>query len=136
MIALVPGLGSSNINSIEVMRNNVIQLRSIPYDSLANFEKDTSSIQVPLPVTFRLYQNYPNPFNSISVIRYELPEKQIVSLKVYDLLGQDVETLVNTEQTVGVYQIQFDASTLSSGIYFYKLQAGNFVSTKKMILLK
>ena len=136
MIALVPGLGSSNINSIEVMRNNVIQLRSIPYDSLANFEKDTSSIQVPLPVTFRLYQNYPNPFNSISVIRYELPEKQIVSLKVYDLLGQEVETLVNTEQTVGVYQIQFDASTLSSGIYFYKLQAGNFVSTKKMILLK
>ncbi len=94
-----------------------------------------------LPTEFLLKQNYPNPFNPSTVIKYSIPqnanhESLIVSLKVYDILGREVSTLVNKEQRAGNYEIIFDASGLTSGIYFYKLQSGNFVSTKKLLLRK
>ena len=89
-----------------------------------------------VPVLYRLEQNYPNPFNPSTVISYQLPVKSYVSLKVYDLLGREVAELVNEVTPAGKYDIPFDAATRSSGIYFYRLKAGSYVETKKMILLK
>ena len=89
-----------------------------------------------IPNTITLYQNYPNPFNPSTTIKYQIPNAGLVTLKVYDLLGNEVATLVNKEKPVGTYEIGFSASGLSSGIYFYKLQSGNFTETKKMILIK
>ncbi len=90
------------------------------------------------PKEFLLQQNYPNPFNPSTSIQYAISSTQFVTLKVYDLLGREVATLVNEEKTAGSYNAQFTMNNvqLSSGIYFYKLQAGDFVETKKMILLK
>ncbi|MCU0344177.1 MAG: T9SS type A sorting domain-containing protein [Ignavibacterium sp.] len=89
-----------------------------------------------LPASFNLYQNYPNPFNPITTISYQLPVSGQVSLKVYDVLGKEIATLVNEEKPAGSYEVDFNAAGLSSGIYFYKLSAGRFVETKKMIYLK
>ncbi len=88
------------------------------------------------PSKFALYNNYPNPFNPTTTIKYEIPKTVNVSLKIYDLLGREVRTLINQEQKPGFYEIPFGSSELSSGIYFYVLRAGNFMQTKKMILLK
>jgi photosystem II stability/assembly factor-like uncharacterized protein len=88
------------------------------------------------PTEFKLGQNYPNPFNPSTKIQYALPITSKVELKVYDVLGREVATLVNEEKTSGNYEINFNGSNLPSGIYFHRLQAGSFVETKKMILLK
>ena len=87
-------------------------------------------------MTFKLNQNYPNPFNPTTKIKYQIPTGGIVSLKVYDDLGREVTALVNEEKPTGSYVVEFDASNLASGVYFYKLQAENFIQTKKMILLR
>jgi hypothetical protein len=89
-----------------------------------------------LPAEFKLNQNYPNPFNPTTMISYQLPNANYISLKVFNLLGQEISTLINEEQSAGNYEVKFDASQLSSGTYIYKLDAGNFTSTKKMIVLK
>lgn len=89
-----------------------------------------------IPTEFALYQNYPNPFNPGTLIKYHVPEKSFVSLKVYDLLGEELATLVNEEKSAGSYDVNFDAGQLSSGFYIYTIKAGNFTSTKKMILMK
>jgi hypothetical protein len=90
-----------------------------------------------LPDGFLLYQNYPNPFNPRTIIEFQIPELRFVTLKVYDVLGNVVATLVNEEKTAGDYTVDFNANNLSSGIYFYKLEAGNsFVEVKKMIFMK
>jgi len=89
-----------------------------------------------IPKEFSLQQNYPNPFNPETVISYQLPANSSVSLKVHDVLGREVSTLVNEIQSAGSYKVNFNASNLSSGIYFYKFQAGEFTQTKKMILVK
>jgi hypothetical protein len=85
---------------------------------------------------FKLYQNYPNPFNPTTTINYELPLKAFVTLKVYDLLGREVKTLVNKEQQPGKYSVTFKANGLSSGVYFYRLSTTNYSAIKKLILLK
>jgi len=89
-----------------------------------------------LPVSYELGQNYPNPFNPTTNIKFSIPESGIVTLKVYNLLGQEVAVLLNGEKPAGNYEATFDASMLSSGIYFYTLEAKNFTSTRKMVLLK
>jgi Secretion system C-terminal sorting domain/Concanavalin A-like lectin/glucanases superfamily len=89
-----------------------------------------------VPSSFELTQNYPNPFNPSTVIRYAIGSKQFTTLRVYDVIGNEVATLVNEEKPAGYYEVNFDAGYLPSGIYFYKLQAGNFIQTKKMLLLK
>jgi hypothetical protein len=89
-----------------------------------------------LPKGFLLHQNYPNPFNPITTIVYGLSERTNVELKVFDILGREVISLVNEEQPAGYYEMKFDASSLPSGIYFYRLQAASFIETKKMVLMK
>lgn len=88
------------------------------------------------PNEFALEQNYPNPFNPSTKIYYTIGSNQFVQLKIYDLLGKEIATLVNEYRDAGSYNINFDASNLTSGIYLYKLQAGDFVQTKKMLLMK
>ena len=96
-----------------------------------------------VPTKFALHQNYPNPFNPVAVIRYELPSNAMVKLQVFDVLGRVVATVVNERKEAGIYEAMFNASSLSSGTYFYRLearssgsQAGSFVETKKMVLVK
>lgn len=89
-----------------------------------------------LAFSFKLSQNFPNPFNPVTSIQYSIPQRSNVTLKVYDVLGNEVKTLVNEEKDRGVYSVNFDASGLASGMYLYRLQAGSFVETKKMILLR
>ncbi len=85
---------------------------------------------------FILSQNYPNPFNPTTVIEYTIPKDSHVTLKIYDVLGQEVRTLVDQDQQVGRYSVNFNGSSLASGVYFYRLVAGNHVITKKMLMLK
>ena len=89
-----------------------------------------------LPDEFNLNQNYPNPFNPTTVISYKLPISSLVAIKVYDVLGREVQTLVNERQNAGNHSITFSASSLPSGVYFYRLHAGNYSATKKLLLLK
>lgn len=85
---------------------------------------------------FALAQNYPNPFNPTTVIQFSIPKRADVSLKVFNILGQEVVSLIDKEMDRGIHRINFDATNLSTGIYFYRLQAGNFIETKKMLLIK
>lgn len=89
-----------------------------------------------LPANFSLSQNFPNPFNPSTRIQYQVSSITNVSLKVYDILGNEAATLVNEQKPAGIYEVEFDANQLTSGIYFYKLQAGSFVEAKKMILIQ
>lgn len=89
-----------------------------------------------IPTSFSLEQNFPNPFNPTTTIQYSLPQAGNISLKIYNLLGEEVKTLVNDYQEAGKHSVQFNANNLASGIYFYRLQAGSFIQTKKMILIK
>jgi len=98
----------------------------------------TGIIQIPneLPTVYQLSQNYPNPFNPITKIRFDLPKNVNVKLTIYDMLGREIETLVNEPLNAGRYEVVFDASKYTSGVYYYRLNAGEFVETKKMILVK
>jgi len=103
---------------------------------IVDFENGSSAVDIALPGKFELYQNYPNPFNPDTKIIYELPMKDNVVLKVYNILGQEVKTLVNEVQTPGRHEYIFDASNLASGVYFYKIVTGKNISIKKMVFLK
>jgi hypothetical protein len=91
---------------------------------------------VEIPKEFDLIQNYPNPFNPVTIIKFYLPTQSFVSLNVYDVLGNEVTTLIETEKRAGSYEIEFDATGLTSGIYFYRLKAEQYFEIKKMVLLK
>jgi hypothetical protein len=92
--------------------------------------------QMQIPTRFALEQNYPNPFNPSTTISFDLPKQSFVSLKVFDLIGREVATVVCEELQGGNYTRQWNAANVSSGVYFYRLQAGTFTETKKLILLK
>lgn len=102
------------------------------YDTLTSIGNYSDFI----PSEISLSQNYPNPFNPNTKIQFSISTAEFVSLKIFDVLGNEVATLVNDELTPGIYQYNFDASDLSSGVYYYKLQAGNYSETKKMILMR
>jgi len=104
------------------------------YENLTVTSVETISNEV--PIEFNLKQNYPNPFNPSTKIRWQSPASSHQTLKIYDVLGNVIATLVNDYKDAGVYEIDFNASSLSSGIYFYKLQSGPFVETRKMVLLR
>ena len=97
-------------------------------------EKDESS--TPAPLSYQLSQNYPNPFNPVTLIEYKLPIRSEVKLTIFNLRGQEVALLVNGNMLAGIHQVIWDATNVASGIYFYRLQAGEFVQTRKMVLLK
>ena len=118
------------------------RLKQIDFDGSFEYS-NVIEVEVVLPIQFSLEQNYPNPFNPSTKIKYSIPnvtlsgvEGSRVIVKVFGVLGNEVETLVNEEKPAGTYEIDFNASKLSSGVYFYQLQAGSFVETKKMILLR
>jgi Secretion system C-terminal sorting domain len=96
----------------------------------------TVNEEVGIPTVFALHQNYPNPFNPSTTIRYDLPSKSHVTLTVYNTLGQKVTTLVQETQEAGDHEVRFDGSNLASGVYFYRLSAGSYLATHKMILMR
>ncbi len=135
--------GTVNANENYVEANNIYELGLFAFadpDSITNVDSNNER----LLNEFRLEQNYPNPFNPSTKIKFTIPsviasgakQSNLVTLKVYDVLGSEVAILVNEEKSAGNYEVNFNASQLSSGIYFYKLQAGSFIEAKKMILIK
>jgi len=145
-----------DLDSTTIMIGDKIKIRAIATDNtiFENYSSDPDSgfyefMVLPASTSvisteslikkFALNQNYPNPFNPVTTITYQIPERGIVTLKVYDVLGNEVTTLVNEESTTGgagIYDVEFNATGLPTGIYFYQLRAGEFIETKKMILLK
>jgi hypothetical protein len=111
------------------------RLKQIDFDGTYEYS-DAVEVDVQAPLEFALDQNYPNPFNPITNIRFQIAEQGLVSIKVYDLLGKEVAILVNGTVQAGHYEVSFNASSLPSGVYLYKLQSANSVEVKKMMLLK
>ena len=132
--AIMMAKGTDNLNSITKLRELAAHVQEFYNTELVDI---LNTKQTVAPTGFTLYQNYPNPFNPKTTIEYEVPEKSFVTIKIYDILGREVQTLVNNEEQVRWrYKVEFDASILSSGVYFYRIQAGAFTETKKMMVLK
>ena len=111
--------------------------KSINYDQFMKTKKGDQEENIPaLPNDFSLKQNYPNPFNPTTVIEYAVPKTVLVRLTIYDELGREVIQLVNEEKPAGRYHVSFDASRYASGVYFYRLEAGEFALTKKLLFVK
>jgi hypothetical protein len=109
-------------------------------DTITVFVKQTTNIGYEsrcVPQTFKLFQNYPNPFNPSTTISYSIPNSNFITLKIYDVLGKEIQTLVHEFQEANTYSVNFNTNKLSSSVYFYKLQVGNdFKETKKMLFLR
>jgi hypothetical protein len=137
IVAYIVGQGTNRLNSITKAREIAEYTHNFYLSNFGEFPVgvDEDAI-IQLPNDFKLEQNYPNPFNPTTSIRYALGSKQFISLKVYDVLGNEIATLVNEEKSAGIYVVEFDGSSFSSGIYFYRLQTDNYFSVKKMIILK
>jgi len=142
-IGFVEGHGNSNspkeyeyIDS-DIMRSDRYYYRLKQIDNDGTYEySNVVSVEIGRPNDYHLSQNFPNPFNPMTIISYSIPEIEFVTLNVFDVLGNEIVTLVNEEKAAGSYKIEFGGSELTSGIYFYKLQAGDFVEAKKMVLMK
>jgi len=89
-----------------------------------------------LPKKFALYQNFPNPFNPATTIRYDLPKQATVTITIFDVIGRQVAKLVNSEQPAGAYSVRWDATGFASGLYYYRIEAGDFASVRKLVLMK
>ncbi len=111
------------------------RLKQIDFDGSYEYSK-VVDVDINSPIDFALQQNFPNPYNPSTIIKYSLPIKTQIQLIVFNALGEELRQLVNEEKEAGNYEIEFNASSLPSGVYFYQLIAGNFVETKKMILIK
>lgn len=126
------------------IKNGYIKVSNALNTKVFDISRSTFTILEPVdvkeelivPSKYQLFQNYPNPFNPTTIIKYTIPEANHVILKVFNMLGTEIITLVNEYQNSGVYEVQFDARNLSSGVYLYKIQAGKFVDSKKLLLLK
>ncbi|MGB5289332.1 MAG: Omp28-related outer membrane protein, partial [Ignavibacteriaceae bacterium] len=126
------GIGLEQIDAVNIIDSLVA--RSVRW--LTEGIVLDNPIEESVPVSFTLEQNYPNPFNPATTITYSIPKESQVSLKIYDVMGREIVEVVNSKQSPGSYNVEFDAASLASGTYFYKLTAGEFVSVKKMVLLK
>ncbi len=148
-IGFVPGFGTTTEKrSYSFTDNNLstglysYRLKQIDYDGTVEYSNEIFA-EVGAPKEFSLLQNFPNPFNPVTKIKFTIPdvalsgvEGSLVTLKVYDVLGNEVATLVNEYKPAGNYEFDFNASELSSGVYYYQLKSGSFIATKKMVLLK
>jgi photosystem II stability/assembly factor-like uncharacterized protein len=135
--AINSGLNNDSVVSIAINPSGTIF--TVTESGLFRSVQSTTSVRelsADAPGSFELNQNYPNPFNPSTTISFSIPTSEFVTLKVFDVLGSEVATLVNEEKQNGVYEVDFSASNLPSGVYLYKLQAGNFIETKKLMLLK
>jgi hypothetical protein len=119
-----------------IILNNSINNSSLAIPTFIDFPLGIGNEMNNLPLQFSLHQNYPNPFNPVTSIQYVVGSLQFVTLKVYDVLGNELATLVNEEKPAGEYEVEFDGTNLSSGIYFYRIRAGSYTETKKMVLLR
>ena len=141
-IGFVDGNGTSNAPhsysfvDAGVQRSVSYRLKQVDRDGNYEYSTVVEATVDAKPAAFSLGQNYPNPFNPVTNISYALPSSGFVSLKVYDILGHEVATLVNGVQESGVQHVQFNASQLSSGLYFYTIRTGSFTATKKLLLMK
>ncbi|OIP63676.1 MAG: hypothetical protein AUK34_01090 [Ignavibacteria bacterium CG2_30_36_16] len=142
-VGFVPGFGTTTEpKSYSFTDNNLTggkyqyRLKQIDFDGSFAYYWLNETVEVSTPVEFALLQNYPNPFNPVAIINYQLAKNSFVTLKVYDILGNEVSVLINAEQPAGVYKTEFNGKNLVSGIYIYKLTAGNFTASKKMMILK
>jgi hypothetical protein len=146
-IGFVAGHGNSNSpkeysfidNTLTKSGKYYYRLKQIDTDGSIHYSKEIE-VDYVMPNEFLLEQNYPNPFNPSTIIRYQIPVNSKVSLKVYDLLGNEVAKLVDEDKEAGIYEVEFqsvvDGKQLANGVYFYKLQAGDFAEVRKMILMK
>ena len=133
------GLGDQNVKSLFVNGSFLYagtELNGVWRRPLSELITEVNEKSILLPNEFFLFQNYPNPFNPSTAISWQSPVSSWQTIKVYDVLGNEVATLVNEYKTPGLYEVQFDADGLSSGIYFYQYKAGDFIQTHKMIFLK
>ena len=112
------------------------RIKQVDFDGSYNYYNLKEEIQIDVPKSYALSQNYPNPFNPTTKIKYSVPADGFVNIAVYNLLGKKVTELVNSIQNAGSYEVTFDASKLASGMYIYRMEAGDFVSIKKMMILK
>ena len=142
-IGFVQGKGTTTeptsytfIDDVSQFISNKICYRLKQIDYNGNYEFSDEIEVITLPLEYRLSQNYPNPFNPVTIIKYEIPENTNVTLEVFDVLGRLIKTLVNENKSAGRYEVEFNASELSSGLYLYKINAGGFEQTRKMLLLK
>jgi hypothetical protein len=134
LLALVVGRGSDAINSITVARENV-QRAIQEYQS--NFASMTYTPPPAIPIAnYELFQNYPNPFNPTTTIRYGIPEDGNVTIEIFDILGQRVKTVVNEFQRTGRYEVRLNSTGLASGVYIYQLRVNEFITSKKMVLIR
>ena len=143
-IGFVKGQGTStNVKKYEFKDSDVsaqsqsirYRLKQVDFDGTANYSSEVE-VSYTAPKKFELAQNYPNPFNPSTVINFEIPNAGKVSLKVYNILGNEIATLINKDMPAGSHSVRFNAANLSSGLYFYTIKAGNYTATKKMMLLK
>jgi hypothetical protein len=134
-LAYVVGRGVDSLDSVTRMKEHV-QYAHRYYKSNFTYLPSDVADEIIIPGKFELYQNYPNPFNPSTIIRYQIPDAGFLTLKLYDVLGREVTTLVNEFKQAGRYEVEFDGSNYASGVYFYKIQTGEFVLTNKMIMIK
>ena len=141
-VAFVPGFGTTTEPKNYSYSDNSVtngiyyyRLKQIDFDGSFTYS-EVVEINIGLPTEFNLSQNYPNPFNPSTTINFSVPKSEFVTLKLYDVLGNEIETLVNDQKPAGNYEVAFNASNLPSGVYYYQLKAGNSIETKKMVLMK
>jgi len=136
VMAQVIAKGSSNLNSITKLREAAITAKEYYDNYFTDVVIGINNSVTSLPDNFVLNQNYPNPFNPVTNINYKIPNADIVNLKIFDISGKEIATLVNQYQQPGSYSVVFNGNNFSSGVYFYKLTAGKFSGTKRMMLIK
>jgi len=115
--------------------NYTYRLKQIDFDGTFSYSEEINA-DVEIPIEYSLEQNYPNPFNPSTTIKYSIPEEGFVKLAVYNMLGEEVAMIVNASQKAGRYEVNFNANGLSSGVYIYRIEAANYTSSKKLMLMK
>jgi photosystem II stability/assembly factor-like uncharacterized protein len=142
-LGFVDGHGTSTVQHSYLFNDQnlsvgkyLYRIKQIDFDGSFEYFELTSEVTVESPNTFSLSQNYPNPFNPTTLIKFSIPVKGNVTLKVYDIIGNEVATLINENKDAGTFEVNFSAEDLSSGIYLYQLKSTNFIETRKMTLIK